>query len=259
MAAALIAILTPILSKYIIMPLFRRFIETRIARFRHYSNLFIMVFVLCAFISIAYYAGTSVLFGAYLAGIFLTALPSSSGPFCVASREEGETAEGKTPAFTHTFEAYIHHPLKYVLEPLFFASIGFAIPFLDLWNGKAIWRGVLYTLLMLLGKVSVWIDQSVQADAGSGAGWRLGAALAYSGGDQQRQERFQGSLGPCCFATWISNGCKRRDWLAHHSSWLFGHGLPVRGRLHHRYRESSTSIASVVDSILLISDSGHLC
>ena len=34
------------------------------------------------------------------------------------------------------------------------ASIGFAIPFLDLWEGKAIWRGVVFSLLMLLGKVS---------------------------------------------------------------------------------------------------------
>ena len=44
-----------------------------------------------------------------------------------------------------------------MLEPLFFASIGFAIPFLSLWEGQAIWHGVVYTLVMLVGKVLVGV------------------------------------------------------------------------------------------------------
>ena len=39
------------------------------------------------------------------------------------------------------------------MEPLFFASIGFAIPFVDLWTGERIWKGIVYTLLMALAKV----------------------------------------------------------------------------------------------------------
>lgn len=39
------------------------------------------------------------------------------------------------------------------MEPLFFASIGFAIPFVQLWTGKRIWRGVVYSLLMTFAKV----------------------------------------------------------------------------------------------------------
>jgi Kef-type K+ transport system membrane component KefB len=120
-----------------------------------------MILVLCAFISIAAYAGTSILFGAFLAGAFLTYLPSkhAEGPFVVMSREEGEREKHKSPTFVHTFECYCLDAQQYVLEPLFFASIGFAIPFLDLWTGKAIWKGVVYTLLMLVAKfiVGIWI------------------------------------------------------------------------------------------------------
>lgn len=156
-ASFAMALLTPILTKWIFAPLFRRFIEHHFAKFDHLSNISLMILVLCAFISIAAYAGTSILFGAFLAGTFLSYLPSKhpSGPFVVMSREEGEREKDKSPTFVHTFECYCLDAQTYVLAPLFFASIGFAIPFLDLWTGKAIWRGVVYTLLMLVAKFLV--------------------------------------------------------------------------------------------------------
>lgn len=161
LASALMAILTPILAKWVIAPLFRRFIERKFATYDHLSNIVLMTLVLSAFISIAAYAGTSILFGAFLAGSFLTYLPSKhpEGPFVVMTREEGEREKNKSPTFVHTFECYLLDALQYVLAPLFFASIGFAIPFLDLWTGTAIWKGVVYTLLMLVGKllVGLWI------------------------------------------------------------------------------------------------------
>ncbi|KAJ4336006.1 hypothetical protein N0V87_005727 [Didymella glomerata] len=160
-ASAAMAILTPLLTKYAFAPLFRKYIERRFAKLDHLSNITLMILVLCAFISIASYAGTSVLFGAFLAGAFLTYIPSnhSDGPFVVMSREEGEQRHDKSPTFVHTFEYYLLDAQKYVLEPLFFASIGFAIPFLDLWTGEAIWKGVVYTLLMLFSKfiVGIWV------------------------------------------------------------------------------------------------------
>ena len=156
-ASAAMAILTPLLSKFVFAPLFRGYIENRFARYDHVSNIILMVLILSAFISLAAYAGTSVLFGAFLAGSFLTYLPSKhpEGPFVVLSREEGEREKDKSPTFAHTFECYCLDALKYILAPLFFASIGFAIPFLSLWTGKMIWRGVVYTLLMTIGKVLV--------------------------------------------------------------------------------------------------------
>ena len=160
-ASAAMAILTPILSKWVLAPFFRKYIERRFARYDHISNIILMILILSAFLAIAAYAGTSVLFGAFLAGSFLTYLPSKhpEGPFVVLSREEGEESKHKSPTFIHTFECYCLDPQQYVLEPLFFASIGFAIPFLSLWTGEAIWRGIVYTLLMLAGKalVGVWI------------------------------------------------------------------------------------------------------
>ena len=156
LASILMAALTPLLCKYVFAPLFRRHIEYHFARFDHLSNVVLMVIVLCAFISIAAFAGTSVLFGAFLAGSFLTYLPSKhpEGPFVVYSREHGEQNDEKSPTFVHTFEKYFSDVQKYLMEPLFFASIGFAIPFIDLWTGSAIWHGVVYTLPMLFAKVS---------------------------------------------------------------------------------------------------------
>lgn len=156
LASILMAGLTPLLCKYVFAPVFRRFIEHHFARYDHLSNVVLMVLVLSAFISIAAYAGTSVLFGAFLAGSFLTYLPSKhpEGPFVVYSREHGEQNDDKSPTFVHTFEKYFSDVQKYLMEPLFFASIGFAIPFIDLWTGSAIWHGVVYTLLMLFAKVS---------------------------------------------------------------------------------------------------------
>lgn len=149
------AIATPILTKFVFAPIFRRWIEHSFAKYDHLSNITLMVLVLSAFISIAAYAGTSVLFGAFLAGAFLTYLPSKhpDGPFVVMSREEGEREADKSPTFVHTFERYLLDVQRFLMEPLFFASVGFAIPFLKLWTGKRIWRGILYSLLMAFAKV----------------------------------------------------------------------------------------------------------
>lgn len=169
-ASAAMAMLTPVLTKWVFAPLFQKYIEHHFAKFDHLSNIMLMILVLSAFISIASYAGTSILFGAFLAGTFLTYLPSKhpEGPFVVMSREEGERTKHKSPTFVHTFECYCLDAQQYALAPLFFASIGFAIPFLDLWTGEAIWKGIVYTLLMLFCKflVGIWIPiwSAVQHD-----------------------------------------------------------------------------------------------
>jgi len=211
-ASAAMAILTPVLTKWFFAPMFRKYIERRFAKFDHFSNITLMILVLCAFISIAAYAGTSILFGAFLAGAFLTYLPSKhpNGPFVVMSREEGEREKHKSPTFVHTFECYCLDAQQYVLEPLFFASIGFAIPFLDLWTGEAIWKGVVYTLLMLIAKlvVGVWIPiwsaashdpkkakENTQQSADSEMGYPL-EATASSPHSPSRSAALKSSLTP---------------------------------------------------------------
>ena len=160
LVSALMASVTPLITKYALAPFFRKYIEFHFARYDHLSNIVLMILVLSAFVSIAAYAGTSVLFGAFLAGTFLTYLPSKNpeGPFVVMSREEGEQNEDKSPTFVHTFELYCLDVQKYLMEPLFFASIGFAIPFVELWTGRAVWRGLVYTLLMVFAKVSLLVS-----------------------------------------------------------------------------------------------------
>jgi hypothetical protein len=46
-----------------------------------------------------------------------------------------------------------------VLRPLFFASIGFAIPITKMFTGRIIWRGLVYTILMVFAKVicGLWL------------------------------------------------------------------------------------------------------
>ncbi|KAL2869075.1 cation:proton antiporter [Aspergillus lucknowensis] len=160
-ASIAMAIVTPLVTKYLFAPIFQRYVEHHFAQYDHISNIVLMTLVLCAFISIAAFTGTSVLFGAFLAGTFLTYLPSKhpEAPFVVTSREEGEREAHKSPTFVHTFERYLVDVQKYLMEPLFFASVGFAIPFVQLWTGKRIWRGVVFTLLMVFAKfiVGIWI------------------------------------------------------------------------------------------------------
>ncbi|RHZ52282.1 cation:proton antiporter [Aspergillus thermomutatus] len=79
------------------------------------------------------------------------------------SHREAESTE--TPAPTErtmhferptgelTFETFCKEPLKRILSPLFFASIGFSIPITKIFEAKVIWRGVVYTLLMAFGKL----------------------------------------------------------------------------------------------------------
>ncbi|CAP79057.1 Pc06g00640 [Penicillium rubens Wisconsin 54-1255] len=150
------ALVMPIVTKWVFAPFFRKFIEHRFARYDHISNIILMTLVLSAFIAIAGFTGTSVLFGAFLAGVFLTYIPSKhpEGPFVVLNREEGEREADKSPTFIHTFEKYLLGPQQYLMEPLFFSSIGFAIPFLELWTGERIWKGIVYTLLMTFAKQS---------------------------------------------------------------------------------------------------------
>ncbi|KAK4183966.1 putative Na(+)/H(+) antiporter [Podospora australis] len=159
LASGLLAVLTPVIAKLVAGPLFRRHGEGLMARFKHVSNILLMVLVLCAFLAISAYAGASMLFGAFLAGTFLSSLPSQvhKGPFVVTSKQEGEDTPGKTPTFIHSFEHYIGSAQQYVLQPLFFASIGFAIPFLDLWTGEMIWKGLVLTVLMVFSKLIVGI------------------------------------------------------------------------------------------------------
>lgn len=146
LASGLMTILTPVLAMFVFRPVFRApAVAGAMARAKHVANITLMAFVLCAFLAVAASAGTSVLFGAFLAGTFLSSLPA---------QPEGVESDSNV-TFLQTFERYLAGAQRFILQPLFFASIGFAIPFLELWTGEVIWKGVVFTLLMVCSKLIV--------------------------------------------------------------------------------------------------------
>ncbi|KAI1788916.1 hypothetical protein LXA43DRAFT_1023199 [Ganoderma leucocontextum] len=111
-------------------------------------KLCIMVITLSGMVAIANYTDTSVLYGAYVAGLVLTYI-SQPAP----GEDFDESAEELS--FEQTFGRIIGPLQANLLLPLFFASIGFAVPFLDLWHPTVIWRGIVYSVLMTLAKLAV--------------------------------------------------------------------------------------------------------
>lgn len=82
------------------------------------------------------------------------------------------------PSGEQVFERFCKEPLKRILSPLFFvrtllltiyktktnirqASIGFSIPITEMFKGQIVWRGMVYTVLMMFSKVitGIWLVQ----------------------------------------------------------------------------------------------------
>lgn len=153
LASGLMAILTPLLAQFVCAPLVQaEYVRNRFASHAHTSNIVVMALVLGAFSAIAAYAGASVLFGSFLAGMFLSILQR---PEATNADRLHDIAADPSSAFSATFDKYLADVQRFVFQPLFFASVGFAIPFLELWTGEMIWKGVVFTILMVLGKLIV--------------------------------------------------------------------------------------------------------
>jgi len=60
-------------------------------------------------------------------------------------------------AFIH--EEYYATILERVLKPFFFASIPLSMPNTEMFSGSVVWRGLLYTILMLVGQMltGLWL------------------------------------------------------------------------------------------------------
>jgi Kef-type K+ transport system membrane component KefB len=159
-ASLAMAVVTPVAAMWIFGPVFRwRRLSDWVARGGHNAELFLGVAVLSAFLAIADYAGTTMLLGAFLAGYFLSALPApGSAVSFVACWDayllpihEHVSPFAASPPDTHIVLRL--GDFSQILVPLFFISIGFSIPFLQLWTGKRIWRGIVYAILMTIGKL----------------------------------------------------------------------------------------------------------
>ncbi|KAG6819925.1 hypothetical protein H0H93_007324 [Arthromyces matolae] len=137
--------------------------------------LFIMVAVLSGFVAGAQYAGTSELFGAYLAGALLQhVFPPNQG----ARDENMKPSPNPIDKFqkpASTFAVYIYPVLHRFFSPVFFGSIGAALPVRSLFlvdgSRRVIWHGIIYATLMIFAKavVGVWI--LIWPDRDLGYGW----------------------------------------------------------------------------------------
>ncbi|TVY30980.1 hypothetical protein LHYA1_G000214 [Lachnellula hyalina] len=99
-----------------------------------------------------------------VSGIELTRSPArterrGSGP------ESKETGRGAVRDGQHessgiaVYEKYYATVVQRILKPFFFASIGFSIPITDMFNSEIVWRGIVYTILMLFAKLvtGMWL------------------------------------------------------------------------------------------------------
>ncbi|KAJ7481814.1 hypothetical protein FB451DRAFT_980217, partial [Mycena latifolia] len=106
------------------------------------AQLFVLVVMLSGFVAGSKYAGTSELFGAYLAGAFLahvfTPSPNPSPPEDV-------------PGPMRAFQQHIAPLLQAFLSPFFLASIGSVLPIRSFGAVNGSHRGVWRGLSMLMG------------------------------------------------------------------------------------------------------------
>ena len=74
------------------------------------------------------------------------------------------------------YEHYYQPAVSKILQPFFFASIGFSIPITRMFSGAIVWRGFVYTMLMAAAKLAcgVWL---IRLPALSGRG-RAGKVLS---------------------------------------------------------------------------------
>lgn len=136
--------------------------------------------VLLAMVAGANYAGTSDLLAAYLAGASVTwlgeyatdptperaATSQSPNPGPRISESNGNRTSGSSAHDEHfhcsgkeIFERYYLPAVNAILRPLFFASIGFAIPISRMFSGPVLWRGIVFTILMIFAKLicGLWL------------------------------------------------------------------------------------------------------
>ncbi|KAF2463719.1 Sodium/hydrogen exchanger [Lindgomyces ingoldianus] len=190
------AVVAPLACQFLILPLtvsLNRYREThssgkidRIVCLRH-TAFVIHTLVLIALATGATYAGTSNLFAAYIAGAVISwwdtevphpknaqtrlveekTQPDATQKNNLLTEESTDAAgagdngpQNRSTTFGSTiYQEYYKQAVSKILRPFFFASIGFSIPISHMFRSSIIWRGIVYTLLMTLGKLvcGLWL------------------------------------------------------------------------------------------------------
>ncbi|KAF6806650.1 sodium/hydrogen exchanger family protein [Colletotrichum sojae] len=136
------------------------------------------------------FAGTSSLLAAYIAGATVSwwdsEVPHVAARETAAARVEpgaeqkavkADTSAGEASASASApapepvaepdagnsgmdiYEHYYSKAVEHILKPFFFASIGFSVPITRMFAGPIVWRGVVYTILMMISKMvcGIWL------------------------------------------------------------------------------------------------------
>ncbi|KAK7515824.1 sodium/hydrogen exchanger family protein [Phyllosticta citriasiana] len=190
------AVLTPLICHFIVKPCTLFLNQYREANpngtlqkifSQQYASFANHTLLLFALVAGGTYAGTSNLFTAYIAGACIswwdTELAHQPVKNCIqnASNKRKEpsapadprqidsqsifdanSVHSATPSHitgAAVYERLYQQAVERILKPLFFASIGFSIPISRMFSGRIVWRGIVYTLLMLLGKLAcgLWL------------------------------------------------------------------------------------------------------
>ncbi|RGP65850.1 na+ h+ antiporter [Fusarium sporotrichioides] len=185
------AIVIPILCRLVVVPVTLRLNSYRMANPSSMVSklfgmdktaFFIHTGYLLGIVIGATFAGTSSLLAAYIAGASISWWDSevphleldAASPTVIEPEEtsitDHQTREGpcvQTPSpkimeggsGAEIFQRYYEPSLQRLLKPLFFASIGFSVPITQLFTGPTVWRGVIYTVLMIFAKLAcgLWL------------------------------------------------------------------------------------------------------
>jgi len=210
------------ICRWVLKPLYKR-LMARKAKWERKAwggqglILMIMAVLFIGMIAAAGYGGTSPLYGVYLAGLITSYLSrekkhlqtvnstpaseESRGDLALGSQFSSAVAmnpiptspnkpsevpsDHEEPTFLATFGTYLYPTMTFLLLPLFFGSIGYSIPFVALWTGETIWKGIVYAILMILAKAVCGLWLLVWPGKGKAKGWRaalfLGLAMVARG------------------------------------------------------------------------------
>ncbi|KAK7056627.1 hypothetical protein VNI00_002344 [Paramarasmius palmivorus] len=147
------------------------------------SQVFIMISLLCGVVAAAKYAGTSELFGAYLCGVFVAqtfyAIPDADNSATVGVDARNDVSLTLNTSGIYSphlaFTVFIQPLLQYIFSPIFFVSIGISLPIRSLGSidgsSRVVWRGWVYSFLMMVGKFVAGLPFLIWSDKDTGKRW----------------------------------------------------------------------------------------
>ncbi|KAJ9497514.1 hypothetical protein H2202_006938 [Exophiala xenobiotica] len=90
------------------------------------------------------------------------------------------------------YNQYYGPVVERILKPLFFASVGFSIPITKMFRGSIVWRGIVYTILMAVGKLccGLWLVRFTTSDSGTNRSTHSSDRKRCEGKKQERTPSF---------------------------------------------------------------------